>query len=303
MASAGVAQAPAVATTAPAAAAAKMEFDVASVRQNKSDDPQNSNFPLGPGDVYVPNGGNFTATNLPLIIYIQFAYKVTANQAQAIRKQLPEWVLTEKYDITAKTDKHDATKDEMRLMMRSLLSERFKLVVHSETQQVPVYGLVVAKPGELGPKLAAHPASEACVNTPQEPTEDAKAPPSFTLASGFPTICGGILGMQPSTPGLVAMGARNVTMALIATTLTGVGNLGKPVLDQTGLTGKYDFLLEFAPDRRPAPGAGTDASAPLDTAGPGIEEALKQQLGLKLESTKGPVDVWIVDHVEHATEN
>ena len=75
------------------------------------------------------------------------------------------------------------------------------------------------------------------------------------------------------------------------------------MLDHTGLTGKYDFLLEFAPDRRPGPGDGENASAPLDTAGPGIEEALKQQLGLKLESTKGPVDVWIVDHVEHATEN
>jgi uncharacterized protein (TIGR03435 family) len=303
MASAGVGQAPAVATTAPAAAAPKMEFDVASVKQNKSDDPQNANFPLGPGDVYVPNGGNFTATNLPLIVYIDFAYKVTANQAQAITKQLPGWVMTEKYNIAAKTDKHDATKDEMRLMMRSLLAERFKLAVHSETQQVPVFALVVAKPEELGPKLAAHPASEACANTPQEPAEDAKAAPSFTLASGFPVICGGILGMPPSTPGLLAMGARNISIGLIAGFLTGVGNLGKPVLDQTGLTGKYDFLLEFAPDRRPAPGDGANASAPLDSAGPGIEEALRQQLGLKLESTKGPVDVWVVDHVEHATEN
>jgi uncharacterized protein (TIGR03435 family) len=92
-------------------------------------------------------------------------------------------------------------------------------------------------------------------------------------------------------------------MGLIAGTLTGVGDLGRPVLDQTGLTGKYDFLLEFAPDRRPGPEDGAAAAAPLDNAGPGFEEALKQQLGLKLESQKGPVDVWIVDHVEPATVN
>jgi len=96
------------------ASAPKIEFDVASVKQNKSDDRANSNFPLGRGDVYVPNGGNFIATDLPLIVYINFAYKVGANQIQAIQKQLPGWVMTEKYDIVAKTDNHDATKDEMR---------------------------------------------------------------------------------------------------------------------------------------------------------------------------------------------
>jgi len=305
IAPAGLAQTAAAMPSAAAAtvAAPKTEFDVASVKPNKSDDRSNMNFPLGPGDVYVPNGGNFIATNLPLIVYINFAYKVSANQMQAISKQLPEWVNTEKYDIVAKTDNHEATKDEMRLMMRSLLAERFKLAVHGETQQVQVYALVVAKPGTLGPKLVAHPASEPCDNTPPKQAEDAKAPPAHTTAAGFPTICGGIMGWDGSAPGLIAWGARNVSMGLIAGGLTGVGNLGKPVLDQTGLTGKYDFLLEFAPDRRPGPGDGANAPAPLDTAGPGIEEALKQQLGLKLESTKGPVAVWIVDHVEHATEN
>ena len=228
---------------------------------------------------------------------------MNANQAQAIQKQLPDWVRTESYDIVAKTDNHDATKDQMRMMMRSLLAERFKLAVHGETQEVPVYALVVAKPGALGPKLVAHPASEPCDNTIPKEQEDAKAPPAFTTAAGFPTICGGILGAPNDTPGLIAFGARNISIGLLAGFLTGVGNLGKPVLDQTGLTGKYDFLLEFAPDRRPGPGDAANASAPLDTAGPGIEEALKQQLGLKLESTRGPVDVWIVDHVEHATEN
>jgi uncharacterized protein (TIGR03435 family) len=298
----GLAQGPA--TAAPQGDSAKLEFDVASVKINKSDGGQDMNFPLGPGDVYVPNGGNFIATNLPLIVYINFAYKVSANQAQAMQKQLPDWVSTEKYDIVAKTDNHDATKDEMRLMMRSLLAERFKLAVHSETQLLPVYTLVLAKPGTLGPKLVAHPASEPCDNTPPKPAEDAKTPPAFTGAGGFPVICGGIMGNLPtSAPGLLALGARNVTMSLIASTLTSVGNLGRPVLDQTGLTGKYDFLLEFARDRGPAQSDGANAAAPPDTAGPGFEEALRKQLGLKPESQKGSVNVWIVDHVEHATEN
>jgi uncharacterized protein (TIGR03435 family) len=295
IAPAGLAQA-----SAAPAAVPKMEFDVASVKLNKSADPPTMNIPLGPGDQYVPNGGNFTASNLPLTVYIMFAYKMTANQAQGMEKQVPGWVMTEKYDIVAKTDNHDATKDEMRLMMRALLAERFKLAVHRETGQVPVYALVQVKPGTLGPKLRVHPASEPCSATLPKPDPDAPPPPT-TVAGGFPFLCGGITGMPPSAPGMTAMGARNVSIGLIAGVLTGAGNLGRPVLDQTGLTGKYDFLLEFAPERRPPPAA--DAAAPLDSAGPGLEEALKQQLGLKLESQKGPVDVWIVDHVERAREN
>ena len=109
--------------------------------------------------------------------------------------------------------------------------------------------------------------------------------------------------MPPTAPGLLAMGGRNVSIGLIAQVLTGFGNLGRPVRDQTGLAGNYDFLLEFAPDRRPGPDDGANAAAPPDTAGPGIQQALKQQLGLKLESQKRPVDAWIADHVEHPTEN
>jgi uncharacterized protein (TIGR03435 family) len=267
----------------------KLEFDVASVKQNKSADQPNMNFPLGPGDVYVPNGGNFVASNLPLIVYINFAYKVTANQMQAIQKQLPAWVMSEKYDITAKTEKHDATKDEMRLMMRSLLAERFKLVVHSESQQTQVYRLVMAKPGTLGPKLRLHPASAVCSSDPLKPDADGKAadPASWTDSGGFSTICGGILGVPSKQPGTIAFGASNVGVGLLASTLTGVG--------------KYDFVVEFAPERGPGPGDGANISLPLDSAGPSLEQAMKDQLGLKLESQRGSVDVWVVDHVEHPT--
>ena len=304
MAGLGWAQAPVVTGSATAgtgaagvweANAAKMEFDVASVKQSKSSDMPNSNFPLGPGTAYMQNGGNFIATNTPLIEYILFAYKMGPGTAQAMEQQVPGWVTTEGYDITAKTDKRDATKDEMRLMMRSLLAERFKLVVRSETTQVPVYGLVLTKPRTLGPKLRAHVASEPC-----EPLGE-KEKPTDTVAGGFPKICGGIVGLPNSTPGMTTMGARNVPLGQLVGVLAGFGNLGRPVLDQTGLTGTYDFVLEMAPTPRGTP---TDAANdPADSAGPGLEQALRQQLGLKLESKKGGVEVWVVDHVEHATQN
>jgi uncharacterized protein (TIGR03435 family) len=269
------------------------------VKQSKSGDGPNSNIPLGPGSVYVPNGGNFIATDMPLSVYIMFAYKMSPGSAAAMDRQAPGWVATEKYDITAKTDKHNVTKDEMRLMMRSLLAERFKLAIHSETQQEPVYGLVLAKPGTLGPKLMAHPASEPCDTIPPTQPEGAKAP--LTVAGGFPVICGGIVGLPNSTPGMITLGARNVPLGQLASVLTGLGNLGRPVLDQTGLTATYDFVLELAPI--PRLGQTDAANDSADSAGPGLEQALRQQLGLKLEPKTGGVEGWVVDHVEHATQN
>ncbi len=131
----------------------KMAFDVASVRQNLSGtpanggDPMKSNVPLNPSDDFTDTGGTLTSMNRPLVAYIYFAYKVDNNQYAALTKSLPEWVMTDRFDIQAKTDKHDATKDEMRLMMQSLLAERFKLVIHREAREESVYALVLAKPG------------------------------------------------------------------------------------------------------------------------------------------------------------
>jgi uncharacterized protein (TIGR03435 family) len=281
--------------------AAKMEFEVASVKPSKSGEGPDANIPLGPGSVYVPNGGNFIATGMPLSVYIMFAYKMSPGSAQAMEERVPGSVMNERYDITAKTDKHDVSKDEMRLMMRALLAERFKLAIHSESQQMPVYGLVLAKPGTLGPKLVAHSASEPCDTTQPTQAEGAKPPP-VTVAGGFPAICGGIVGLPNTTPGMITLGGRNVPIGQLASVLTGLGNLGRPVLDQTGLTGTYDFVLELVPIPRQGQ---TDAANDLaaDSAGPGLEQALRQQLGLKLESKKGGVEVWVVDHVEHATQN
>jgi uncharacterized protein (TIGR03435 family) len=284
------------------AAEPKLEFDVASVKQSKSGDGPNANIPLGPGDMYVPTGGNFVAKNLSLSVYIMFAYKMSPGEAAAMDEEVPGWVATgEKYDITAKTDKHDVTKDEMRTMMQALLAERFKLVMHRETRQMPVYGLVLAKAGILGPKLVAHLASEPC-DTALQLAEEQKAPPTDTVAGGFPKVCGGVMGLPESTPEMTKLGARNIHIGQLAQVLPGLGNLGRPVQDQTGLTGTYDFVLELVPVPRLAPTDAANDSA-TNTVGPGLEQALRQQLGLKLESKKSGVEVWVVDHVERPTQN
>jgi len=125
-------------------------FDVASVKPNESDDSPTSNFPLGPGDVYIPNGGFFSATGQPLNIYLKFAYKITGSQWQSLEPQLPPWTGSERFDIQARAE-GNPTKDQMRLMMRSLLAERFKLAIHTEQRQAPVYGrFLVLGPPSVG---------------------------------------------------------------------------------------------------------------------------------------------------------
>jgi uncharacterized protein (TIGR03435 family) len=272
------------------------EFEVASVRANKSGDHiAQANFPLGPGSVYVPNGGHFSATNQPLANYIYFAYRIMGNQEQALRAQLPEWVTTEHFDIEARTNGNPAldTKDQMRLMMRSLLADRFKLVMHTETRQVPVFGLVLAKPGKTGPWLQAHPDDSSCSTGP--------APAEDQLAGQFPALCGGLLPMPPAPGRAVKFGARNVTMEFIANQLTALGQLDRPVFDQTGLHGSFDFALEFTPEPT---GNRPPAAVPADVPqGPAFMEALQDQMGLKLLSQKGPSDALVLDHVERPSAN
>ncbi len=118
------------------------------MKRTASRNPPYSNFPLGPGDVYIRNGGLFSATGFPLETYIFFAYKVNGNQAQFLDAQLPEWAKTEPFDIQARAE-GNPSKDQMRMMMRSLLQERCKLAARYEQREAPVFAfaLVKSKPG------------------------------------------------------------------------------------------------------------------------------------------------------------
>jgi uncharacterized protein (TIGR03435 family) len=172
------------------------------------------------------------------------------------------------------------------------------MVARYETRQVPEFALLTVKEGKTGPQLQAHPADSPCSTA---PTPNGPAPgTSATVPGGYPSLCGGFLGMPSSSPGRSKVGARNVTMAFIANSLAGIGNLGRPVLNQTALSGTFDVLLEWVPEVSEMP-PGADFQP--DPSGPSFMEALKEQLGLRLESQKGPSDFLVIDHIEHPSEN
>ena len=284
------------------AAGGKMAFESASVKQNTSPPSRGtgSSFPLGPGDVYIPNGGFFRATNFPLANYILFAYKITPSQEQSVFSQLPNWAKTDRFDIEARAE-GNPTKDQMRLMMQALLADRFRLQAHYETRQVPVFALLVNAPGRLGPLLQKHPEGSQCPATPMVPSPPPTAPPQ-EVDSRFPETRGGIMPMTPSAPGRLRGGARNVTMELIASSMTGGGSgVDRPVVDKTGLEGRFDVAIEVSPQY----GAGLppNSNFPRDPSGPTFAEALRDQLGLRLEPQMDEVNFLIIDYIEQPLRN
>jgi uncharacterized protein (TIGR03435 family) len=274
------------------AASDRLKFDVASVKQNKSNGKPTSNVHLTEGKSYEPNGGVFAATNQSVFSYILFAYKVRLSEAWDQFKQLPQWARTESFNIQAKTDLPNPTKDQMRQMMRSLLEERFKLAVHRETRQVPIFALVLAKPGKFGPQLKPHPADWPCSTDSANKPSPVSAPLA-TLLGVWPNQCGD--GDEIGSSRRMRAGARDMSMAQIAGWLSGEGDTDLPIVDKTGLTGNFDLIIEFAPEHGPS--TNTDLSVPT------FPEALSDQLGLKIEKQKGDATFFVIDHVEPPSEN
>jgi len=191
------------------------------------------------------------------------------------------------------------TKDQYRLMMQSLLAERCKFAVHYEMRQVPIFGLVLAKPGKLGPQIRLHSADDpVCANPPP-------LPPSGTVsdvdAAGYPAFCDGLVRMKPTEPGRLRFGGRNLTMAQIAASpMRVMADVGRPLVDQTGIKETVDFTLEWVLAARNVVDS-TDFHP--DESAPEFDLALTKQLGLKLKSQKGLVEVFVIDHIEHPSEN
>jgi bla regulator protein blaR1 len=277
----------------------RMSFEVASIRQSKPGTFTPPDFALDNGESYAPfpdPGGRFTA-DFPLSVYIEFAYKLwlTPEQTDSVLAHLPKWVATDSFEIHAKAE-GNPTKDQMRLMMQSLLADRFKLAIHFERRQESVLALVLDKPGRPGPKLRPHSDGPACDVHMPIPIAGSRA----NVDGVFPRVCDAFVKI-PTANHEVLLGSRNTTMKQIADSLPSEGRLGRPVVDQTGLTGRFDFALQWTPESNgPAP---SGADAPLDSQGPTFLEALKDQLGMKLKSTRTPLDVLVVDHVERPSEN
>ena len=273
-------------------AGGKMQFEVASIHLERPDSWSPPSFPLDPGDSSIPPGGHFFA-DFPLLVDIQFAYKYwpTRVQEEALRAQLPKWAQKQNFVIEARAE-GNPTKDQMRLMLQSLLTERFKLAVHFERRQTQVFALVLAKPGKLGPKLRHHGDGPPC-DVSGDSMDEPRATPNV-----FPRHCG-TYALWPTTDNSRFIGSRDTTMPFIAKFLALDANLARPAVDQTGLTGNFDFTIQYSRDSIAPPVLG---AAP-ESQGPTFLEALKEQLGLKLKPTMAPVDVLVIDHVEQPSPN
>jgi len=272
----------------------KMEFDAASIKPSLPDTHPRANFSLNIDDDTLPQGGLLSAMNRPLTVYINFAYRVmpTREQEDATVAHLPKWVAEQGFDFEARAEGSPA-KDQARLMMQSLLADRFKLAVHFETKDVPVLVVVLDKPGKLGPRIRAHSEGPSCDTKFEIPSDRSShsVPPG-----GFLPFCGGVT-MIPGPNHTVLLGARNVDMEHIASYLPALESEGRPVVDGTGLSGTFDFSINWAPSTSPA----TDA--PLDNSGVTFEEALREQLGFKLKSSRASIRTLVIDHVEQLSPN
>ena len=238
-------------------------------------------------------GGRATITNMPLRDLVRFVYQVQDFQLEGV----PGWAANERYDIVAKAAGDPApvaagTPDPMILMMRRLVQERFKLSVHRETRELPIYALVLAKPGTLGQDL--HRSTTDCmalINGARAAARAGGPPPvSPTSADGRP-LCGTRVG-----PGTIAAGG--IRMGQFVDTASRL--VARTVVDRTGLAGAFDFQVTFTPDpSQLPPGAGPSPS--VDPNAPSFFTALQEQLGLKLESTRGPVEVLVIDQLDRPT--
>ena len=256
-----------------------LTYEAASVKPNKSG-VQGSSIRRFPG-------GRLQATNMPLRALITFAYQLQPFQLV----EDPGWIRNETFDIVAKMEGDPppvmpgSGPDPHMVAMRTLLAERFNLAVHRETRQMDIYELVLARPdGKLGPALK--PTTQDCAA--MMAAARGGPPPGPAPGPNSPVVCG-IRGL----PGRLVAGA--MPMALLASNLS--GQVQRIVIDRTGLSGGWDFEITFAPERPLNPPPGVEFPA-ADPNAPSLFTAMQEQLGLKLQSTKGPVEVLVVERVE-----
>ena len=292
------------------AAGGRMAFEVASVKPLKPGSRfRGPNFALDNGDGFRTDSGENPHGRLSVAwvvpVYISFAYKLslTPDLRHAMLARLPKWVDRDLFEIDA-IAAGNPTKDQMRLMMQSLLAERFHLAVHYETREMPVYALTLIKPGRWGPKLIRHADGPPCeVSGPRDPATGLSDPG----ADVFPPRC----ETQTSVPGKNGrrvQGSRNTTMAILSGFLARTG--GRPVVDRTGITDRIDYRLEWTPESNFERSGGGQKIPGIS----GVEvepdpnpvtflDAVREQLGLKLKSTKAPVQILVIDHIERPSEN
>jgi bla regulator protein blaR1 len=265
-------------------------FEVASIKPNVSND----------GRISVNRtGSRYTASGISLSLLIRNAYNVQEFQVLG----LPAWSNNDRFDIVATMPPDSdappiaGAPSRQALMVQGLLEERFQLTVHKETRDMPVYALVMANADRrLGPSLRRSTVDcAALIAAARGGGSRPPAPPAGELPPCSSSVA----------PGTIVV--RSQTMAEIATALSRLTNtgssLGRLIVDRTGLEGYYDVDLHFTPDRMPNFGpAGPPPGLPaIDPDAASIYAAMREQLGLKLDSQRAPVDVIVVDRVEKPT--
>jgi uncharacterized protein (TIGR03435 family) len=257
-----------------AAATDDFKFEVASIRPNKTSGAGHNSSHSGVDE--------FRATNITTMQLIRQAFGFPLGPGTDDGRILggPSWLDSEGYDIDAKAERSvvdalNKLSPEERVvarqrMLQALLAERFGLIVHRESKELPIYSMTIAK---NGPKLHEAKPDDAYDN-------GAKLPNGLPAGSGFHSSKRGEVTAQGvSIPELAGWLSRQV---------------GRTILDNTGLTAKYDLTLNWTPD---------NAETSAESSGVSIFVALQQQLGLKLESGKGPVEVIVIDHVDRPSAN
>ncbi len=223
--------------------------------------------PETPGQSITIRGRTFATLNQTLGSMMSFAYGLHPSQIIGA----PQWVTSERFDISATPEGTGMPIDtQWRAALAKLLVDRFQLTFHRDKRELNIYALTVLKTGH---KLTAN----------------------DTNLNGLPALFFRGPGVFP---------VRNATMGDFSGTMQAVV-LDRPVVDQTGLKGRYDFTLTWTPDETQFGGRGGQVPPPADNASapPGLFTAIQEQLGLKLESTKAPTEVFVIDRVEKPTEN
>lgn len=262
-----------------------LAFEVASVKLNKSEDPRSF------GQMKSEPGGRLTVRGTPLYLIIADAYDVSFQSPRLSGG--PDWIRSERYDIVATAEKGAIPVDlpakeqaaRTRLMLQALLAERFKLTIHRESKELPVYSLTV---GKNGPKLQKSKTEEKDCADPND--TEAKGPPCHRLGGGMGR---GLHGTAVNMADVVRF-VENWT--------------DRPLIDKTGLEGLFDIETEgWSPMRqRPSPPPGTAPSAEdLRFADPTTPTLymIFERLGLKMESQKAPIETYVIERVERPTEN
>jgi uncharacterized protein (TIGR03435 family) len=260
-------------------------FEVASIKLNKSGEPI-------AGLRRIP-GGRFEATNIQLDALISFAHQLQPFELLGA----PPWLTTDRWDIFAKIDGDpppatpgSQTPDAMMLATRALLADRFKLSMHRETRDLETYRLVLARQDRRpGPGLRQ--STYDCAGFVRAQDEAAKGePPAPTPNTPDHMVC----GMRVSVNRIQFGGRPLATLLNVLTPMT-----QRRIVDETGLTGNWEFDISFNP---PAPPRGIDVP-PASLDAPSLFTVLQEQLGLKLESTRLPMSVLVVDRVERPAED